>query len=103
MIARVRVNNTMTKTSFTIVTPRTTSASGPDVCVSSITATVRSGEEFADQMPRISATASTPENGSADRNGTSGLINRMIRVTPPQTAPVTASVTYRMFRAWALS
>ena len=83
----------MTRTSFTMVTPKTTSASGLDAWVSSMTATVRSGEEFAAQMPRISATASVPESGSADRNGTRGLINRISSVMPPQTTPVTANVT----------
>ena len=82
----------MTMTSFTMVTPKTTSASGPEACVSPMTATVRSGEEFADQMPRISATARVPVNGSAAKNGTRGLITRMSSVIPPQTTPVTAIV-----------
>ena len=88
----VNVKNTMTTTSLTMVTPRITSTSGPLVCISSMTPTVRSGDELAHQIPRSRPTATTPDIGSSTRNGTKGRMSTTSAVMPIQTMTVTERV-----------
>ncbi len=101
--ASVSVKSTITTTSFTIVTPRTTSTSGPSACFSSMTATVRSGEELAAHTPSSSAIAMTPCRGSSARNGVMGLTAITTAATPTHTTAVMASVVIRIVFAWGRS
>ena len=90
------VKITITTMSLTMVVPRITSVSGPWAPMSSITATVRSGDELAAHTPSSKAIPSTPAVPKPAMNGRRGRATTSNAATPTATMTVTMSVVLTM-------